>query len=233
MTSALPHILVVDDDPRLLELLQRYLRRHGHAVTTAPDAATARSRLAQFAFDALVVDVMLPDRDGIALTREVRALSDVPILMLTARDAPEDRIRGLEAGADDYLGKPFEPKELLLRLSNLLRRAGTRPAPLPRVLRFGAFTFDPDTGELRRDGEAVRLTPAERALLEALARAPGTPLSRAELAERAGIQGSDRAVDVQITRLRRKLGEDPRQPRHLVTVRGEGYALLVDEPEPA
>ncbi len=231
MSDLLPHILVVDDDARLARLLERFLRTHGFAVTVAADAAAARARLAQFAFDLLVLDVMLPGDDGITLAREIRARSDLPILMLTARGEIEDRIAGLEAGADDYLPKPFEPRELLLRIRALLRRSGHVPAPLPRELRFGPFVFDAERGELRRAGERVRLTPSERALLDALARTPGRPISRAELASRAGIRGSDRAVDVQITRLRRKLEEDPRHPRHLVTVRGEGYALLADPPD--
>ncbi len=231
MSDLLSHILVVDDDARLARLLERFLRTHGFAVTVAADATVARARLAQFAFDLVVLDVMLPGDDGVTLAREIRARSDLPILMLTARGEIEDRIAGLEAGADDYLPKPFEPRELLLRIRALLRRSGHVPAPLPRELHFGPFVFDAGRGELRRAGERVRLTPSERALLDALARTPGRPISRAELAARAGIRGSDRAVDVQITRLRRKLEEDPRHPRHLVTVRGEGYALLVDAPD--
>ncbi len=231
MYQPLAHILVVDDDTRLARLLERFLRSHGFAVSSAGDVPTARRRLAQFAFDLVVLDVMLPGEDGIAFARELRARSELPILMLTARGEPQDRIAGLEAGADDYLPKPFEPRELLLRIQALLRRSGHAPAPLSPELRFGAFVFDPERGELRRHGERIRLTPAERALLEALARAPGHPISRAELARRAGLRGSDRAVDVQITRLRRKLEEDPRHPRHLVTVRGEGYALVADRPD--
>jgi len=222
------HLLVVDDDERLRALLQRYLTGQGHFVSTAADAGEARAKLQNLTFDLMVLDVMMPGEDGIALTADLRrAGSDLPVLLLTARGATEDRIGGLEAGADDYLAKPFEPRELLLRISTILRRE-RQPASRADVaakVSFGAFTFDPATRELWRDGKIVHLTTGEAALLGVLAGSPGQPFDRARLGELCRIGGSDRAVDVQMVRLRRKLESDPRQPRHLLTVRGEGYAL--------
>ena len=219
------HILVVDDDRRLRDLLQRYLSGHGYRVTTAPDAAEARARLAGLSFDLLVLDVMLPGEDGMQLTRSLRAAGDVPILLLTALGDAEDRIRGLEMGADDYLGKPFEPRELLLRIEAVLRR-GRRPPPVNR-LRLGAFEFDVERGELSEAGRAVRLTSAEVLLLRQLARNPGVTVPREALMGLSG-DGGPRAVDVQITRLRRKIEPDPKAPRYLQTVWGQGYVLWPD-----
>ncbi len=223
-----PHILVVDDDARLRELLQRYLVQHGHLVSLAADAASARAALSRMVFDLLVLDVMLPDRDGIELTAELRRDFSVPILLLTARGEPEDRIRGLESGADDYLVKPFEPRELLLRIASILRRSPAALEATGGVVRFGPFRFDTKTLQLERDGTPVRLTASEAALLKSLALRAGRAMSRAELAARAGLSGSDRAVDVQMVRLRRKIEEDPRQPRWLLTLRGAGYVLRTD-----
>lgn len=218
------HLLVVDDDPRLAELLRRYLSRQGYAVSVAVDAAEAERNLGHFAFDLVVLDVMLPDRDGYTLAREIRRRSEVPILFLTARGETEDRIRGLETGADDYLVKPFEPRELLLRVATILRR--TRRPDRGQQVRFGPWLFDSEAGELRHETRGfVRLTTTESLLLAALAREPGRVLSREELASAGRVSGSDRAVDVQMARLRRKIEDDARQPRWVVTVRGEGYAL--------
>jgi len=223
--AALPrHILVVDDDRRLRELLRRYLDEHGYRVSTAADATEAKAALENFAFDLMVLDVMMPGQDGVALTRELRAIGELPILLLTARGEVEDRLEGLAAGADDYLPKPFDPRELLARIATVLRRA-PQADPVPRPLRFGPFTFDPARRELRRGDVPIRLTDAEAALLGLLARQPGAPVSREQLCQNARISGSERAVDTQIARLRRKLEADPRQPRHLLTRRGEGYVL--------
>ena len=228
MTGDLPHILVVDDDRRLRELLRKYLSDHGYAVTTAGDAAEARTTMGAIAFDLLVLDVMMPGEDGLSLTRSLRSCGDVPILLLTARGEPEDRIIGLESGADDYLAKPFEPRELLLRIASILRRVPRETPPELRELRFGAFVFDPARNELRRGEAPVHLTSAELALLAVLATAPGEALSREDLAQRIGIDGNLRTVDVQMTRLRRKIEDDPRLPRWLHTVRGHGYMLRPD-----
>ncbi len=218
------HLLVVDDDDRLRALLERFLTRNGYHVSTAADVAGARSALARFAFDLLIVDVMLPDASGLVLTEQIRTDDAVPILLLTARKEVEDRIRGLEAGADDYLSKPFEPRELLLRVQRILER--TRPpAPPERAVQFGRFAFDRADAALTADGEPVHLTSAERQLLARLAATPGEAVDRPTLAEEADIEGADRAVDTQIARLRRKLEADPRHPRFVVTVRGRGYAL--------
>ena len=228
--SGAAHLLVVDDDERLLALLQRFLTRSGHLVSVAADAETAKRMLEGLDFDLLVLDVMLPGQDGVDLTAELRRSRDLPILLLTAKGESGDRIAGLEAGADDYLVKPFEPRELLLRIATILRRTRAAPSPQPAersgVLRFGAFSFDLGSLELTRgEGDVVHLTSGELALLRVLAERAGAPISRAELGELSNIKGNDRAVDVQVLRLRRKLEDDPRQPRLLLTVRGEGYAL--------
>ncbi len=217
------HLLVVDDDDRIRELLRRYLSEHGYGVTVAADAQRARALLGAMAFDLLILDVMMPGEDGLALTESLRQHSPVPILLLTARDLPQDRIEGLRRGADDYLSKPFEPEELLLRLEAILRRAG--PPPSQQEVAFGDCRYDVGLGELTRAGTPVRLTSAETALLNALAQQPGAVISRLELSE-ATSAGQERSVDVQVTRLRRKIEEDPRRPVHLQTVRGAGYKLV-------
>lgn len=218
------HILVVDDDNRLRRLLQRYLTEHGYHVTTAADAEEAKASLRNFAYDLLVLDVMLPGQNGISLTSELRQDADLPILLLTALGESDDRVNGLSAGADDYLVKPFDPRELLLRIATILRRAAP-PVPSQGPLRFGPFTFDPEAATLWRGDERIHLTDAELSLLQALAAQPGTPLSRHELARLSRVTGSDRAIDTQIARLRRKLEPEPRRPSHLLTKRGEGYVL--------
>jgi two-component system phosphate regulon response regulator OmpR len=222
------HILVVDDDTRLLSLLKKYLRENGYHVTVAADAREARGRMEGFAFDLLVVDVMMPAEDGLEFTSSLRDLDDdVPILLLTARSDAEDRIAGLESGADDYLGKPFEPRELLLRIQSILRRSRVDVEQLPGVS-LGAYYFDVGRSELRRNDELVRLTSAESALLGVFARNPGATISRYELCQRGG-GVNERSVDVQVTRLRRKIEPDPKLPRYLQTVWGEGYVLLPDQ----
>ncbi len=212
------HVLVVDDDARLRRLLRRYLGENGFLVATACDAADARAKLASLVFDIMVLDVMMPGESGAAFARSLRRGSDLPILMLTAADAPEARVAGLESGVDDYLAKPFEPRELTLRLRAILRRSRRR-----REVRFGGFAFEPASGTLGRDGAPVALSAAEAGLLRALAEHPGAVVSRAALSEATGV--AERSVDVQINRLRRKIEPDPREPRHLVTARGVGYVL--------
>ena len=223
-----PHILVVDDDKRLRELLRKYLTDQGFRVTVATDAADARHKLDGIAFDLLVVDIMMPGESGLELTRALRANNDVPILLLTAMGEPEDRIAGLETGADDYLAKPFEPRELVLRIRTILRRVPPEAGGARRELRFGAFSFDLDRRTLRRGGQEIRLTGGEAELLAALAAAPGQPLSREALGQQSEPAGGSRMVDVQMTRLRRKIEADPRFPRYLQTVRGRGYMLQPD-----
>ena len=218
------HLLVVDDDDRLRELLRQFLARAGFRVSVAQDAAAARKMLGLLAFDLLVVDVMMPGEDGFSLTRWIRARNPTPILILTARGEPGDRIEGLSIGADDYLPKPFEPQELLLRIEAILRRAGARATGGAR-LTLGAFAFDPVRCELLEGDALVRLTEGEARLLKRLAMSPDAAVDRYELDE-----GSDggRAVDVQVTRLRRKIEPDPANPRYLKTVRGVGYMLAPD-----
>lgn len=220
MTGA--QILVVDDDDRIRELITRFLRLRGYVVTAAADAAAARRLLASMEVDLIVLDVMMPGEDGISLTRALRATLATPILLLTARGEPADRIAGLSAGADDYLPKPFEPEELALRIAAILKRA--RPAPAAETLLFGDASWDVKREELRRDGVLVRLTDAEKLLMRELAARPGALVSREELARKAGV-ASERSVDVQVTRLRRKLEADPAEPVWLQTVRGQGYRL--------
>ncbi len=227
MNTDLPHILVVDDDDRLRELLRKFLSENDFLVETASDVADARARLTSLAFDLIVLDLMMPGESGLDFAEDLRRTNTVPILMLTAMGEGEDRIAGLERGADDYLTKPFEPRELLLRIHSILRRVPRRAEP-PAEVRLGDVTFDPARNEMLRDGRPVRLTSVEAALLNALAEQPGATLSREELTRRTGASGGGRAVDVQVTRLRRKIERDPRLPRYLQTVRGKGYVLRPD-----
>lgn len=220
-----PHLLIVDDDERIRTLLKRYLTQMGARVSVAEDAGAARRLMKSLDFDLLIVDVMMPVEDGFSLAESVRAASNVPIILLTARGEPEDRIRGLSIGSDDYVAKPFEPEELALRINVILKRGGRR-APGDDV-RFGPFSFNTQRGELRRDGEIVKITEAQAALLRVLAAKGGEPISREELARRTG-DGLERSVDVQVTRLRRKIEPDPRNPIYLQTARGVGYRLAID-----
>jgi two-component system phosphate regulon response regulator OmpR len=226
MSDLDPHLLVVDDDARLRELLRRYLMENGFRVTVAADAAEARANLASLAFDLIVLDVMMPGESGLDLTHALRGdgRPHVPILLLTAMAEPEDRVKGLEQGADDFLAKPFEPRELVLRIRNILERRAA-PDDGDRNLRFGMYRFDLARGELFRGGELVRLTTAEAGLLASLAAHAGQAVSREDLSQSAQFSGNVRNVDVQMTRLRRKIEVDPRYPRYLQTVRGTGYAL--------
>jgi two-component system phosphate regulon response regulator OmpR len=224
------HLLVVDDDDRIRDLLKQYLTRHGFRVTSAPGGAQARSLIETIDFDLAVFDVMMPGEDGFSLTKWLREQRGTPgrtpVLMLTAKTEAGDRIEGLKLGADDYLGKPFEPEELLLRIEAILRRATDRPQA-GGAMSLGRCQFDADRGELTCAGESVRLTEAEVALLRQLARTPHEAVDRLELA-RGSVDPSGRAVDVQVTRLRRKIEDDPKSPRYLQTVRGVGYRLAPD-----
>lgn len=225
-----PHVLVVDDDRRLRDLLSRFLREHGYRVTTARDAADARAQIANFVFDGYIFDVMMPGENGFDLAHWVRESSNVPILMLTARADAKDRVRGLEIGADDYVPKPFEPRELVLRLNNIIRRTASAvsPAPAqPEFVRFGPFIYRIDKGELRQGEEIVRITEREREILSILARQPNETVPREGLAG-SGDVSNERTVDVQINRLRRKIEPDPANPSFLQTVRGSGYRLVVE-----
>ncbi|WP_421702354.1 response regulator [Aliiroseovarius sp.] len=223
------HLLIVDDDERIRGLLQKFLIRHGFWVSAARDAAHARRLLDGLEFDMIVMDVMMPGEDGISLTRDLRGRIATPILLLTAKGETEDRIAGLEAGADDYLAKPFEPKELLLRINAILRRVPQVAADLaPKMLQLGPVRYDVERGELWSGEELVRLTATESQLMKIFAGSVGEPVSRGDLVEQLGRaegQAQERAVDVQITRLRKKIESDPKQPRFLQTVRGAGYML--------
>jgi two-component system, OmpR family, phosphate regulon response regulator OmpR len=221
-----PHLLVVDDDRRIRDLLSRFLASEGYRVTTAETSADARAKLKGLSFDLLVLDVMMPGETGFDLAKAIRGDSDVPILMLTARDAAESRIRGLEIGADDYLSKPFEPRELSLRIANILKRAQpAAPSPAESV-RFGPFVYHLARGELRKGEEIIRLTDREREMLRVLAHSPGETVPRLSLAGNGG-SVSERAVDVQVNRLRRKIEQNPANPLFVQTVRGIGYRLVI------
>lgn len=231
--TEIAHVLVVDDDARIRALLQKFLARNGFMVTTARDAAHARRLLEGLDFDILVLDVMMPGETGLELTAALRETLSTPILLLTAQSEADDRIRGLEAGADDYLAKPFEPRELLLRINAILRRV-PKPAPRsepPRTLHLGEVRYDVNRGELWRGREMIRLTATEAMLMRIFAARAHEPVTRSELVEDLGgglAEAQERAVDVQITRLRRKIETDPRAPRYLQTVRGAGYMLAPD-----
>ena len=229
MTDPDAHLLIVDDDERIRGLLQKFLIRHGFLVSAARDAAHARRILSGLDFDLIVLDVMMPGEDGVSFTRTFRETSRTPILLLTAKGETEDRIAGLEAGADDYLVKPFEPKELLLRINAILRRMPEAETDTkPKFLSLGPVRYDCETGEMWRGDEVVRLTATENQLMRIFSATPGAPVTRTELVEKLGRDGGqsqERAVDVQITRLRKKIESDPKQPRYLQTVRGAGYML--------
>ena len=227
------HLLVVDDDERIRLLLQKYLIRNDFLVSIARDAAHARRLLIGLEFDMIILDVMMPGEDGVSLTQDLRQTANIPILLLTAKNEIDDRIAGLEAGADDYLAKPFEPKELLLRINSILRRL---PDPkegqiLPKIITLGPARYDLEKGELWYGEDQIRLTATESQLMRVFAASAGEPVSRAHLVSEMG-RGADlaqdRAIDVQITRLRRKIEVNPKEPRYLQTVRGSGYMLIAD-----
>ena len=223
-----PHILVVDDDVRIRDLVSRYLTDHGFVVITAQDAKEARAMLERFEFDAMVVDVMMPGETGLELTQAIQNQYNIPVLLLTALGESDDRIAGLEAGADDYLPKPFEPRELVLRLNAILRRT-VKTQDLTQPFKIGRWRFDPALKVLEDGAEQVNLTEVENNLIRALASQPGEPVSREELAKRCGLEAGERTIDVQVTRLRRKIEEDTKAPRYLQTVRGKGYLLRIED----
>ena len=230
MSTPDAHLLIVDDDERIRVLLQKFLMRHGFLVTATRDAAHARRILSGLEFDMLILDVMMPGEDGLSLTRALRETITTPIMLLTAKGETDNRIEGLEAGADDYLAKPFEPKELLLRINAILRRIpeAISQEAAPKVLNLGPIRYDTERGEMWQGEDLVRLTATEIQLMKIFSAQTGEALSRAKLVEELGRdrgQAQERAVDVQITRLRRKIEADPKQPRYLQTVRGAGYML--------
>jgi two-component system, OmpR family, phosphate regulon response regulator OmpR len=223
----LPHILVVDDDRRIRQLLQSFLLENGFRITVAASAGEAREKMRGVIFDAVVLDIMMPGESGLALTQSLRAENNrVPVLMLSALTDPSDRIAGLETGSDDYLAKPFEPRELLLRIKGLLRRQEVPGRARGEVL-FGAFVFHMQRGELRKGAELIKLTTREKDFLRTLATRAGSAVPRNELAPEGSEEGA-RSVDVQINRLRQKIEDDPSNPVYLQTVRGSGYVLHVD-----
>jgi two-component system, OmpR family, phosphate regulon response regulator OmpR len=238
MTDTAAHLLIVDDDARIRALLQKYLIRNGFMVSSARDGAHARRLLAGLAFDMIILDVMMPGEDGVTLTRHIRSTGTTPVLLLTAKGEAEDRIAGLEAGADDYLPKPFEPRELLLRINAILRRSPKAAVTqvLPQMLVLGPLRYDLEKGELKRGDTIIRLTQTEATLMRFFSQRPSEVVRRETLVEHlgrdraahGGLVGQERAVDVQITRLRRKIEADPKSPRYLQTVRGAGYMLVTD-----
>ncbi len=231
LLSAQPHILVIDDDDRIRELVSRYLEEHDFVVLGAQSTEQARQLMTSFSFDALVVDVMMPGETGLEFTSALRKNSqnyaDIPVLLLTALGEVQDRIAGLETGADDYLPKPFEPRELILRLNAILRRRAQN-ARSKAVLKIGPWSFDPSYDELQGQQGSVRLTSVEANLMRALASRPGEAIAREELAALCDLDAGERTIDVQVTRLRRKIEQDSKAPRYLQTVRGKGYLLRID-----
>lgn len=222
--AAKPHILVVDDDNRIRDLVSRYLKDNDFVVITAQDAADAREVMKGFEFDALVVDVMMPGETGLEFTNSLRKESNLPVLLLTALGEVDDRVTGFEVGADDYLPKPFEPRELVARLNAILRRTAKKQEEA-RPLKIGRWHFDPNHDELSDGQDRLRLTAVEANLLRALASRSGEVMSRGELAAICGVEAGERTIDVQVTRLRRKIEEDTKAPRYLQTIRGKGYLL--------
>ena len=225
------HILVVDDDDRLRLLLERYLKENNLLVSAAKDAFEAEKLLGLFVFDLLIVDVMMPGLSGVEFTQNLRKKNNVPVLMLTAMGEVENRIAGLESGADDYLSKPFEPRELLLRIKSILRRVpqiDTEVSLQSTKLKLGSCEYDTEAGELYKNGEKVRLTPAEAALLKVFANGVGRILSREDVIKSTSDENNLRTIDVQIARLRNKIENDPKVPKYLQTIRGKGYILLTD-----
>jgi two-component system phosphate regulon response regulator OmpR len=220
------HLIIVDDDDRIRDLLKQYLTRQGHAVTTAPDAASARKLFQTFSFDLAILDIMMPGEDGLSLLKALRADGNqTPVLLLTARGQADDRIEGLRLGADDYLPKPFEPEELALRTSAIIRRSHVPPPP--EEIEMSGLVFEPAKGLLTGPSGNIRLTDSELQLLTTLSRHPGDPISRETLAAESS-NGTERSIDVQVTRLRKKIEPDPKNPIHIQTVRGIGYRLMPD-----
>jgi two-component system phosphate regulon response regulator OmpR len=232
LSNDLPHVLVVDDDERLRDLLSRYLTDHGFFVSVAADAVAAKGILDYLSYDVVICDVMMPGQDGFSLVRDLKAAGfKTPVLMLTALGETESRIAGLEAGADDYLPKPFEPRELVLRLQAILRRVAAVPKPVidPQApVRLGAWTFDLERGEMTNGDDRMLLTAVEQTLLKALASRRGEVISREDLARMCEMNANERTIDVQVTRLRRKIEPDPKVPKYLQTVRGKGYVLWAE-----
>ena len=227
MENIKAHILVVDDDTRLRSLLQRFLRENGFYVSVAKNASAARLQMQNYVFDLLIVDIMMPEETGLQFLHKLRAESNVPVILLTAMGETEDRIAGLETGADDYLPKPFEPKELVLRIKNILRRTPSVKESEKQVLNLGLCLYDLQKKELvTQNGQLVHITPVEQALLNVLGQKSGQVFSREKLAEILGAGQNPRSIDVQITRLRKKIEQDSKNPRFLQTVRGKGYMLL-------
>lgn len=225
----MPHVLVVDDDERLRELLSRFLVENGFLVTTAEDAKDAREVLQHLHYDLIILDVMMPGEDGMALTKGLKNQGlQTPVLLLTALGETESRISGFEAGADDYLPKPFEPRELLLRVNAILRRVAAAPPVMQDAIRFGRWTLDLERGELADGADRMPLTAVEHTLLKALASKRGEVISREELAALCEMSANERTIDVQVTRLRKKVEEDPKVPKYIQTVRGKGYVLWSD-----
>ena len=227
MVAESQHILVVDDDTRLRSLLQRFLRENGFLVSVAKNAFEAREFLKQYVFDLLIVDIMMPQESGLEFLQKLRQDSLVPVVMLTAMGETSDRIAGLEKGADDYLPKPFDPQELVLRIKNILKRTPSEKQNNEGLLNLGLCVYDVQKKELQtKQGELIHITPVEQALLNVLGAKSGQVFAREKLAEILGAGQSPRSIDVQITRLRKKIEADSKNPRYLQTVRGKGYMLL-------
>ena len=228
MPEAAPHVLVVDDDDRIRDLITKYLKKNDYVVSAAKDAREAFDIMELFEYDLIVLDVMMPGQTGLEMTEELRETSDIPVLLLTAMAETDDRINGLMSGADDYLTKPFDPRELTLRIDAILRR---RPKQnnASMKLQIGPWFFDPHLNELSADDQTVKLTDGEVTLLCALGEKAGEIVDRDTVSDKCGFDPLKRTIDVQITRLRRKIEENTDNPRHLQTVRGKGYILRAEK----
>lgn len=220
------HILVVDDDDRIRELIKEYLENNSFYVTTAKHADDAKNKIKLIKFDLIILDIMMPGQNGLDLTKEIKSSNDQPIILLTAMGETSDRISGLETGADDYLPKPFEPKELLLRIKNILKRI-KKNKNLNPILKFGSIKVDLQKMSISSKKGEIKLNSAEKSLLETMVLSVGQVFQREQISKIVSLT-KERAVDVMITRLRQKIEPDPKNPKYLQTVRGNGYVLWTD-----
>ena len=225
MNKNIFHILVVDDDNRIRELVKEYLEENNFLVTTASDAFDAKNKLEIIKFDIIILDIMMPGKSGLDLTKEVKKIDKTPIILLTAKGETADRIRGLELGADDYLGKPFEPKELLLRIKNILNK--TQKPILPNEIDIGNITVNLKKLYILKNKKTIKINPQEKKILEKMIEVPGKVFSRDDIGKIINIS-KERTIDVMITRLRQKIETNPKNPKYLQTIRGSGYALWIE-----
>jgi two-component system phosphate regulon response regulator OmpR len=225
MNNNVFHILVVDDDDRIRELVKQYLEENNFLVTTAIDAFDAKKKLDIIKFDIVILDIMMPGKSGLTFTEEFKKTNSTPIVLLTAKGETVDRIKGLETGADDYLSKPFEPKELLLRIKNILNK--TKKPVLPNEIYIGNSIINLKKLQIKTEKKTIRINPQEKKILEKMLEVPGKVFSRHDIGKIINIS-KERTIDVMITRLRQKIETSPKNPKYLQTIRGSGYALWIE-----